>query len=84
MRKKLIMIASDLGVNDTTTDIFPAQDTVDLSPEKWDDKQKGQFVNLPYQNAKFSTRCAMDNDGNSLKFGVQLTVFSMSPDPCSV
>ena len=68
MRKKLIMIASDLGVNDTTTDIFPAQDTVDLSPEKWDDKQKGQFVNLPYQNAKFSTRCAMDNDGNSLKF----------------
>ena len=25
--KKLIMIASDLGVNDKTTDIFPAQES---------------------------------------------------------
>ncbi len=68
MRKKLIAIASDLGVNDTTTDIFPAQDTVDLTPENWDDKQKGQFVNLPYHNAKFATRCAMDDEAKSLSF----------------
>ena len=52
MRKKLIMIASDLGVNDKTTDIFPAQDNVDLSDPDWEKKQLGQFVNLPYQNAK--------------------------------
>ena len=32
MRKKMIAIASDLGVNDAKTDIFPAQDTVDLTP----------------------------------------------------
>jgi len=68
MRKKMIGIASDLGVNDTKTDIFPAQDTVDLTPEKWDDKQKGQFVNLPYHNAKFPTRCAMDDEAQSLSF----------------
>ena len=67
MRKKLIEIASDLGINDTTTDIFPAQDEVDLSPEKWDEKRKGNFVNLPYQKANMTTRVAMDNDGNSIK-----------------
>ena len=37
------MIASDLGVNDKTTDIFPAQDKVDLSDPDWDEKTK---VNL--------------------------------------
>ena len=68
MRKKLISIAADLGVNDTKTDIFPAQDTVDLTPEKWEDKQKGQFLNLPYQNAKFSTRCALDDNASSIPF----------------
>ena len=68
MRKKMISIASDIGVNDAKTDIFPAQDNVDLTPEKWDDKQKGQFVNLPYQNAKFPTRCAMDDEAKSLSF----------------
>tara|TARA_B100000424_G_C22922128_1_gene490628 strand:- start:17 stop:1588 length:1572 start_codon:yes stop_codon:yes gene_type:complete len=67
MRRKLIEIASDLGINDTTTDIFPAQDEVDLTPENWDDKRKGNFVNLPYQKAEMTTRVAMDNDGNSVK-----------------
>jgi|TARA_R100000963_G_C4645137_1_gene109297 hypothetical protein len=67
MRRKLIEIASDLGINDTTTDIFPAQDEVDLSPEKWDDKRKGNFVNLPYQKANMTTRVAMDDEGNSIK-----------------
>ena len=33
----------------------------------------GQFVNLPYQNAKFPTRCAMDDDGNSLKYADYLS-----------
>ena len=72
----MIAIASDLGVNDAKTDIFPAQDTVDLSPEKWDDKQKGQFVNLPYYNAKFPTRCAMDDDAQSLPFDKYLNMVS--------
>ncbi len=67
MRKKLIEIASDLGINDTTTDIFPAQDEVDLTPEKWDDKRKGNFVNLPYQRAEMTTRVAMDDECNSIK-----------------
>ena len=67
MRKKLIEIASDLGINDTTTDIYPAQDEVDLSPEKWDDKRKGNFVNLPYQKAHMTTRVAMDDNGNGIK-----------------
>ena len=67
MRKKLIEIASDLGVNDSTTDIYPAQDEVDLTPESWDQKRKGNFVNLPYQKAHMTTRVAMDNDGNSIK-----------------
>ena len=67
MRKKLIEIASDLGINDTTTDIFPAQDEVDLTPDNWDDKRKGNFVNLPYQKAHMTTRVAMDNEGNSVK-----------------
>ena len=31
MRKKLIELASDLGINDSTTDIYPAQDQVDLT-----------------------------------------------------
>tara|TARA_R100001126_G_scaffold20428_1_gene10086 strand:+ start:446 stop:2017 length:1572 start_codon:yes stop_codon:yes gene_type:complete len=73
MRKKLIMIASDLGVNDKTTDIFPAQDKVDLTDPDWEKKQLGQFVNLPYQNAKFPTRCAMDDEGNSLQYKDYLT-----------
>jgi hypothetical protein len=67
MRKKLIQIASDLGINDTTTDIFPAQDEVDLTPEKWDDKRKGNFVNLPYQKSNMTTRVAMDDECNSIK-----------------
>jgi hypothetical protein len=67
MRKKLIEIASDLGINDTTTDIFPAQDEVDLSPDKWDEKRKGNFVNLPYQKAHMTTRVAMDDDCNAIK-----------------
>ena len=67
MRKKLIEIASDLGINDTTTDIFPAQDEVDLTPDKWDDKRKGNFVNLPYQKAYMTTRVAMDDQCNSIK-----------------
>ena len=67
MRKKLIEIASDLGINDTTTDIFPAQDEVDLTPELWDDKRKGNFVNLPYQKAHMTTRVAMDDEGNAIK-----------------
>ena len=67
MRKKLIELASDLGVNDTTTDIYPAQDEVDLTPEDWNKKRKGNFVNLPYQKAHMTTRVAMDNDGNSIK-----------------
>ena len=67
MRKKLIQIASDLGINDTTTDIFPAQDEVDLTPENWDDKRKGNFVNLPYQKSNMTTRVAMDDDCNSIK-----------------
>ena len=67
MRKKLIEIASDLGINDTTTDIFPAQDEVDLSPEKWDDKRKGNFVNLPYQKAHMTTRVAMNDDCSAIK-----------------
>ena len=67
MRKKLIEIASDLGINDTTTDIFPAQDEVDLSPDKWDDKRKGNFVNLPYQKAHMTTRVAMDDECNAIK-----------------
>ena len=46
MRKKLIEIASDLGINDTTTDIFPAQDEVDLTPDNWDEKRKGNPINL--------------------------------------
>ena len=66
MRKKLIEIASDLGINDTTTDIFPAQDEVDLTPDNWDDKRKGNFVNLPYQKAHMTTRVAMDDEGNSI------------------
>jgi hypothetical protein len=40
MRLKLIEIASDLGVRDETTDIYPAQDVVDLTPESWDEKKK--------------------------------------------
>ena len=40
MRKKLIELASDLGVNDSTTDIYPAQDEVDLTPEDWNKKKK--------------------------------------------
>ena len=67
MRRKLLEIASDLGVNDTTTDIYPAQDEVDLTPEDWNQKRKGNFVNLPYQKAHMTTRVAMDNDGNSIK-----------------
>ena len=67
MRKKLIEIASDLGINDTTTDIFPAQDEVDLTPEKWDDKRKGNFVNLPYQKAHMTTRVAMHDDCSAIK-----------------
>ena len=67
MRHKLIEIASDLGINDTTTDIFPAQDEVDLTPEDWNDKRKGNFLNLPYQKANMTTRCAMDDEGNSIK-----------------
>ena len=67
MRKKLIEIASDLGINDTTTDIFPAQDEVDLTPENWDEKRKGNFVNLPYQKFNMTTRVAMDDQCNSVK-----------------
>ena len=67
MRKKLIELASDLGVNDSTTDIYPAQDEVDLTPEDWNKKRKGNFVNLPYQKAHMTTRVCMDNDGNSIK-----------------
>ena len=67
MRKKLIELASDLGINDTTTDIFPAQDEVDLTPENWDDKRKGNFVNLPYQKFNMTTRVAMDDECNSVK-----------------
>ena len=67
MRKKLFEIASDLGIKDTTTDIFPAQDEVDLTPELWDDKRKGNFVNLPYQKADMTTRVAMDDEGNAIK-----------------
>jgi hypothetical protein len=67
MRKKLIELASDLGVNDSTTDIYPAQDEVDLTPEDWNKKRKGNFVNLPYQKAHMTTRIAMDNNGNSIK-----------------
>ena len=59
--------SSDLGVNDSTTDIYPAQDEVDLTPEDWDKKRKGNFVNLPYQKAHMTTRVCMDNDGNSIK-----------------
>ena len=55
MRKKLIELASDLGINDTTTDIFPAQDEVDLTPENWDEKSIGYFVNLPYQKEHMTT-----------------------------
>jgi len=67
MRKKLIELASDLGVNDTTTDIYPAQDEVDLTPEDWNQKRKGNFVNLPYQKAHMTTRVAMDDNANSVK-----------------
>ena len=67
MRKKLIELASDLGINDTTTDIFPAQDEVDLTPDNWDEKRKGNFVNLPYQKAHMTTRVAMDDNCNSIK-----------------
>ena len=67
MRKRLIEFASDLGVNDTTTDIYPAQDEVDLTPEDWNKKRKGNFVNLPYQKSHMTTRVAMDNEGNSIK-----------------
>ena len=49
------------------SDIFPAQDEVDLTPEKWDDKRKGNFVNLPYQKAHMTTRVAMDDECNSIK-----------------
>ena len=66
MRQKLIEIASDLGVRDETTDIYPAQDVVDLTPEDWNDKRKGNFVNLPYQNSKRSTRTAMYDDGKGI------------------
>tara|TARA_R100001086_G_scaffold2443_2_gene1719 strand:- start:15398 stop:16996 length:1599 start_codon:yes stop_codon:yes gene_type:complete len=69
MRSKLIEIASDLGVRDETTDIFPAQDEVDLTPENWDDKRKGNFVNLPYQHAARTTRMALYDNG----MGVPLT-----------
>jgi len=67
MREKLIEIASDLGVRDETTDIYPAQDIVDLTPEAWEDKRKGNFVNLPYQNAARTTRMAMYDDGSGVK-----------------
>jgi len=67
MRKKLIEIASDLGINDTTTDIFPAQDEVDLSPSEWEKKRKGNFVSLPYQKAHMTTRVAMNDEGQSVK-----------------
>ena len=63
----MIAIASDLGVNDTKTDIFPAQDEVDLTPDNWDEKRKGNFVNLPYQKAHMTTRVAMDDECNSIK-----------------
>jgi len=66
MRKKLIEIASDLGLNDTTTDIFPAQDEVDLTPEDWNKKRKGNYVSLPYQKAHMTTRVAMDDQANSI------------------
>lgn len=63
VRSLLNSIAADLGVAGTTTDIFPAQDQVDLTPEKWEDKNKGNFVNLPYQRAARSTRMALYDNG---------------------
>ena len=63
MRQKLNAMAADLGIAGTTTDIFPAQDTVDLTPEKWEDKNKGNFVNLPYQRAARTTRMALYDNG---------------------
>ena len=67
MRAKLIEMASDLGIRDETTDIYPAQDVVDLTPEEWNDKRKGNFVNLPYQHAARTTRMAMRDDGSGIK-----------------
>jgi len=63
MRRLLNDYAADLGVAGTTTDIFPAQDQVDLTPEKWEDKSKGNFVNLPYQHAARTTRMALYDNG---------------------
>ena len=63
VRRLLNSIAADLGVAGTTTDIFPAQDYVDLTPEKWEDKNKGNFVNLPYQRAARTTRMALYDNG---------------------
>jgi hypothetical protein len=68
MREKLIEIASDLGVKDETTDIFPAQDYVDLTPQDWNEKKKGNFVNLPYQKAARTTRMALYDNGMGVPF----------------
>jgi len=60
-------MASDLGIRDETTDIYPAQDVVDLTPPDWNDKRKGNFVNLPYQHAARTTRMAIKDNGTGIK-----------------
>jgi hypothetical protein len=61
LRDKLSEYASALGLGNC--EIFPKQDTVIV--ERGD---VGNFINLPYFNCEYTTRYAIDSQGESLDF----------------
>jgi len=59
MIDKLTQLASRLGLADC--EIFPKQRTINVELGTI-----GNWLNLPYQNAKFTTRHAIDDKGQSI------------------
>ena len=59
VREKLAEFSSALGFG--TCEIFPKQEEV-----HHDRGDVGNFINLPYFNVKYTTRYALDSDGESL------------------
>jgi hypothetical protein len=62
VRDKLAEFASVLGW--ANCEIFPKQDEI-----RTDRGDVGNFINLPYQNGKHTTRYALREDGDSLSLG---------------
>ena len=79
MRKTLENIASDLGYS--SAEIFPKQDFILL-----DRGDLGNFLNLPFHNAKSTTRYAFKDDGTSATLEEFFDIYdrkAMKPDNIS-